>query len=98
MVLRRSAVRVRWERVGRVSLLLVLAVVIGLYAQHALSFVSTHAQAERELSNVHQLIHDNAALAREQRSLGETSTIERDARALGMVQPNERSYVITGLK
>lgn len=89
--------RVRWDRVGRVGLLVVLAVVVGLYLKQGLSLLATHSQAQQQEAIVHQLVHANAALRREQRSLNDPTTIEQAARALGMVRPGERPYVITGL-
>jgi cell division protein FtsB len=97
VVLRAPNVRVRWDRVGRVGLLVVLAIVIGLYVQHTLSYLSTRSQAERQQSLVQQLTRDNASLVEQQRSLSDPATIVRDARALGMVRQGERPYVITGL-
>jgi cell division protein FtsB len=89
--------RLRWDRVGRVALLVVLAVVAGLYVQHALAYLSARQQADRQQAIVRSLSHQNALLAKQQQSLGDPATIERDARALGMVRPGERPYVITGL-
>ena len=89
--------RVRWDRVGRVGLLVVLAVVVGLYVQQALSYLSTRALAQQQLSNVRRLERENAILARQQQALNDPGTIVRDARALGMVRPGERAYTITGL-
>jgi len=89
-------VRVRWDRVGRVGLLVVLAAVIGLYVQHTLSYFSTRAQAERQLAVVARLVRENAQLVKRQHALSDPPTIQRDARALGMVRAGERSYVITG--
>jgi cell division protein FtsB len=83
--------------VGRVSLLLVLAVVLGLYVQHGLSYLSTRSQADAEQALVQRLARENRALEAQQRALNDTSTIIRDARALGMVKAGERPYVITGL-
>src|SRR5256885_11419204 len=40
--------------------------------------------------SVHRLAKDNRALERQQKSLKDPATIERDARALGMVRPGER--------
>jgi cell division protein FtsB len=97
VALRAPKLRVRWDRAGRVGLLIVLAVVVGLYVQHTLSYLSTRAQASRQQALVDRLARDNAALVREQSSLEDPATIVRDARALGMVRPNERPYVITGL-
>jgi cell division protein FtsB len=87
---------VRWERAGRTGLLIVLAVVLGLYVEHALSYLSTRAQADRAVATVHQLARANRALEREQQELQQPATIVRDARALGMVRAGERSYVIMG--
>ena len=89
--------RVRWDRIGRVSLLLVLAVVVGLYADHALSYLSTRQEASRDAAVVRQLTLDNATLAARQRALQDPATIQQSARALGMVMPGERPYVVTGL-
>jgi cell division protein FtsB len=75
----------------------VLAVVLGLYVQQGLSLLATHSQADRELATVQQLARENRSLEQQQRSLANPATIARDARALGMVQPGERPYVITGL-
>lgn len=87
----------RWDRIGRVGLLVVLAVVGGLYVQDALSYFSTRAQTDNQLALVKRLTRANASLASQQRALSDPATIERDARALGMVRANERSYVIRGL-
>ena len=89
--------RVRWDRVGRVGLLVVLCVVAGLYIQQGLAYLGVRGQANRQRAIVRQLTHDNAALRAQQRSLGDTGTILRDARALGMVRPGEHPYEVTGL-
>lgn len=93
---RPPVLRVRWDRAGRVCLLIVLAVVVGLYVQHALSYFSTRAQASSQAAIVARLVRQNAALAREQRSLNSPATIVSDARALGMVRQGERPFVIIG--
>lgn len=80
---------------GRTGLLIVLAIVAGLYVQHALSYLATRSQADQQLSIVRRLTKENARLAGEQRALNNPATIERDARALGMVRPGERPYVVT---
>jgi cell division protein FtsB len=96
IVVRAPKLRVRWERVGRFGLLFVLAVVIGLYAEHTLSYLSTRAQANQQQAIVTRLAHQNAALTREQKSLNNPATIINEARALGMVRQGEQPYAITG--
>ncbi len=88
----------RWDRVGRVGLLVVLAVVGLLYVQDALSYLSTRSQANHQKAIVHQLTQANKRLIQEQSSLNNPATIVRDARALGMVRQGERPYVIIGLR
>jgi cell division protein FtsB len=94
---RGAKVRVRWDRVGRVGLLVVLVVVVGLYVQHTLSYFSTRAQADQQQAIVQRLARQNAQLVKQAQSLNNPATIVHDARALGMVRPGERPYVITGL-
>jgi cell division protein FtsB len=89
--------RVRWDRVGRVSLLVVLAVVAGLYVQRGLAYFAVRSQADQQRAIVHQLTRSNASLRAQQRSLNEPATILSDARALGMVKPGEHAYEVTGL-
>jgi cell division protein FtsB len=74
----------------------VLAVVVGLYVEHTLSYFATRTQADQQQAIVTKLAHENAQLARQAKSLTEQSTIVSQARALGMVRPNERPYVIKG--
>jgi cell division protein FtsB len=90
--------RVRWDRVGRVGLLVMLIAVVGLYVQHALAYLSTRSRAEQQQAIVQRLAADNGVLERERTQLNDPATIQRDARALGMVQAGERPYVITGLR
>lgn len=89
--------RVRWDRVGRVSLLVVLGVVAGLYVQQALAYLSVRHQANQQRAIVRQLTRSNASLSAQQRSLNDSATILRDARALGMVRVGEHPYEVTGL-
>src|SRR5579884_2792977 len=94
---RRPHARVRWDRVGRVALLLVLIVVAGLYVQHALSYLKARSQYNHQGAVVRGLQRANAQLVQQKRSLRDPATILLYARRLGMVRPGERAYEITGL-
>lgn len=89
--------RVRWDRVGRSVLLLVLVAVLGLYLQQGLSLLSVRSQDHRQQAEVARLQHENAQLTAQQSSLQNPATIQQDARALGMIRVGERPYVVTGL-
>ena len=82
---------------GRASLLVVLAVVLGLYIRQALSYFSVRSQAEQQMAVALSLERQNRKLLHEQQTLQSPATIQRDARALGMVRQGERPYVITGV-
>jgi hypothetical protein len=89
--------RVRWDRVGRVALLVVLAGLVLLYIGPARNYLSTWRQSRTARATVTSLEHEHRALTAEHKSLLDPRTLERRARALGMVRPDERSYVIVGL-
>jgi cell division protein FtsB len=94
---RRIASRVRWDRIGRVGLLVVLCVVAGVYVQQALAYLAVRSQSGHQRAIVHQLSRANAGLLAQQKSLNSQATIVSDARALGMVRVGEHPYEVTGL-
>lgn len=78
-------------------LVVVLAVVAGLYVQQGLAYLSARSQADQQRALGERLTRQNAQLEREARALRNPATIQQDARELGMVRPGERPYVLTGL-
>jgi len=80
-----------------VVLLVVLAVVLGLYVQQGLAYLSVRSQADQQASIVNRLSHQNARLSRQQTELNNPATIVQEARALGMIKLGERPYVVVGL-
>lgn len=89
--------RIRWDRLARVGLLVVLMIVGGLYVKQALAYLSARSQAHQQESIVGGLRRENASLTKQQASLRSPQTVQHEARALGMVRVGERPYVITGL-
>jgi cell division protein FtsB len=78
-------------------LLIVLAVVLGLYLQQGLAYLSARSEANQQAAVVQRLVRQNAALRRQASSLNNPTTIVEEARQLGMIKPGERPYVVTGL-
>ena len=86
--------RVRWDRLGRLALLSVLVVILGLYispAKHWLEQSRTSTEQKHELQRLNA---ENATLKQRLRGLRNPATLENEARRLGMVKEGERSYVI----
>jgi cell division protein FtsB len=88
---------IRWDRLGRIALLAVFVLVAGIGVQGVRGYLSTHAQAEQQMSVVQNLQRQNRKLSQLQRSLQNPQTIVLDARALGMVGSGEQSFAVTGL-
>jgi cell division protein FtsB len=94
---RRPPARIRWDRVGRIALLCVLAFVLYLYIGPARTWVATYGEAKERRAHVAQLRAENERLRDRERELRRASALEREARKLGMVKAGERAYVVEGL-
>lgn len=92
-----AALRVRWDRVGRVALLGLLLTVVGLYVGPALSLLSTWRDSNAKQAQLHSLERRHEALLRQAASLRNPVTLGAEARRLGMVKPGELPYVIRDL-
>ena len=97
MAARKTAARVRWDRVARVALLVVLVGVLALYVGPARSWVSTLSESKQRNGEVAQLERENRQLRERRDELRDPTALEREARRLGMVKPGERAYVVEGL-
>jgi cell division protein FtsB len=88
---------IRWDRVSRVALLIVLLGILALYIGPARSYWSTVREAKHRRAEVAQLKRENARLRAKRAALRSESALEREARRLGMVRPGERAYVVKDL-
>ena len=89
--------RVRWDKLGRVVLVLVLFGVLASYIGPTIKFVGSWRDAGAQKAELQDLQRENAHLRERQASLAEAGVAEQAARKLGMVAVGERSYVIQGL-
>jgi cell division protein FtsB len=88
--------RIRWDRLGRWALIGVFAFVLLLYVGPAARWVSTYRQAKEKRAEVASLRAENRTLRSQQAALQGASSLERQARRLGMVRAGEKLYVISG--
>lgn len=89
--------RVRWDRLGRIAMLFVLAALFYLYVSAGVRLFSTWREARGDSAQVSMLEHEHAMLVRQHETLGRRGSVEAEARKLGMMKANEQPYVITGL-
>ncbi|HEX2017196.1 MAG TPA: septum formation initiator family protein [Solirubrobacteraceae bacterium] len=92
-----SAPGVRWDRVGRIMMLVVLVVLVYLAVGPVRSLISTYHAAQQHRAEISRLERENAQLRLRRAALHSPVTLEREARKLGMIRPGERAYVIDGL-
>lgn len=92
------ASRIRWDRFGRVVLVLVLFAVLISYVSPTLHVFDSWRQSRAAESRLTELKEDNGRLQRQVRELDKPAAAIEEARKLGMVAPGEQAYVIDGLK
>ncbi|TMK96898.1 MAG: hypothetical protein E6G34_13715 [Actinobacteria bacterium] len=94
---KRTAPRVRWDRVGRLAMLFVLVALLYLYLSAGLRTFSTWRQARADNARVAAMQREHATLERQREVLGRQGTVEGQARRLGMAHGSELQYVVNGL-
>jgi hypothetical protein len=78
-------------------MLLVLVSLLYLYISPVSSLIGAIRESGRRNADVAQLERANHALKAQRDALGRASTLERNARNLGLVRAGERGFVISGL-
>ncbi len=91
---RRNPSRIRWDKLGRVVLVLVLLGVLASYINPLVNFVDAWHDSRAERAQLQQLQGQNQVLRTKAAALSGANAAEREARRLGMVASDERSYVI----
>jgi cell division protein FtsB len=88
--------RIKWDRVGRVALTLVLAAVLYSYLNPSIDFVKTYTGTTTAKAKLQELVKENRQLHNRIQSSGDPLTVEREARAQGMVAEGDTPAVISG--
>jgi hypothetical protein len=88
---------VRWDRLGRIAMLGVMAALLYLYMSAGIRVISTLHEAHRNSALVTKLERQNRQLLAQHYTLSQHSTIIGEARQLGMAKPGEQLYVLQGL-
>jgi cell division protein FtsB len=94
---RRSGSRIRWDRVGRVALTLVLAAVLYSYLNPAIDFVKTYTATTAAKAQFHEKLRENKRLHKRIQTADDPIVIARRARAQGLVAEGETPIVVHGL-
>ncbi len=94
---RKGASRIKWDRVGRIALTVVLAAVLYSYLNPAIDFVKTYTATTSAKAKLHELLDENRQLHNRVQSSDDPIVLNREARGQGMVAEGETPIVIRGL-
>ncbi len=94
---RRGQSRIRWDRVGRVALTLVLLAVLYSYLNPAIDFVKTYTATSEAKAQLHELLAENRRLHDSVQAAKDPIVIEQRARGVGLVAVGERPVKVGGL-
>jgi cell division protein FtsB len=89
---RRSSIR--WDKVGRLALLVTFGVVLLLYVSPLTNWIRQSRTASEHRAELRELKSENRRLKSRIRTLRRPDALEREARKLGMVRAGERAFVI----
>jgi hypothetical protein len=78
-------------------MLCVLGALLYLYLSAGVHMFSTWRQSRHDSVAVAALQHEHAVLVRQHEALTKQSTLEGEARQLGMMKKGEQPYVVSGL-
>ena len=88
--------RIKWDRVGRIALTVVLFAVLYSYLNPAIDFVKTYTGTTAAKAKLHELQHENRRLHTRVQSSEDPLVVGQAARAQGMVAEGESPIVIRG--
>jgi cell division protein FtsB len=95
---RKDASRIKWDRVGRIALVLVLFAVAYSYLNPAIDLFKTHQATSAAKAEFHSLLKENKRLHRAIQSSDEPAVVERIARRQGLAAEGETTFVLHGLR
>jgi cell division protein FtsB len=93
---RRSPSRIKWDRVGRIALVLVLFAVAYSYLNPAINLFETYRSTTAAKAEFHQLLAENKRLHRAIQSSDDPAVVAAAARKQGMIAEGEKPFVMRG--
>jgi cell division protein FtsB len=89
--------RIKWDRVGRIALVLVLFAVAYSYLNPAIDLFKTYQATTAAKAEFHELLRENKRLHHAIQSSDDPAVVARAARKQGMVATGETPYVLRNL-
>ena len=95
---RRSPSRIKWDRVGRIALVLVLFAVAYSYLNPAIDLFKTYRSTTAAKAEFHKLLDENKRLHSEIHSADKPPVVAAVARKQGQIAKGEHPFVLHGLR
>jgi cell division protein FtsB len=89
--------RVRWDRLGRLAMLGVMAAIVYLYMSAGIRLFSAWGESKHDSVQVRALERQNKSLQHQHELLASPGTVQVQARRLGMIHSGEQAYSVSGL-
>jgi cell division protein FtsB len=89
--------RIKWDRVGRIALVLVLFAVAYSYLNPAIDLFKTYQSTTAAKAEFHQLLRENKRLHHAVQSSDTPAVVEQAARRQGMIAEGETPFVLHGV-
>jgi cell division protein FtsB len=90
----RNPSRIRWDKLGRVALVLVLLAILASYVNPIVDFFDAWSDSRAERQQLSQLQEQNRELRARAAALAGPNAAELEARRQGMAAAGELPYVI----
>jgi cell division protein FtsB len=90
--------RIRWDRFGRVVLVLVLFVVLASYVGPSLHVLEGWRDSNSSQERLAELKQENEELTRKAKAIESDAAVTAEARKLGLVGASEQAYVVDGVR
>ena len=88
--------RVKWDRIGRIALVVVLAAVLYSYLNPAIDFVKTYTATSAAKVQFHRALAENKRLHWRVQHSDDPIVLDEKARAQGLVGAGETPVVVRG--
>ena len=90
--------RVRWDRLGRVCLVIVFFVVLASYIGPTMNVFESWRESKASQERLAELKSENERLSRQANHLDSEVAMMAEARKLGLAADGEQAYVVKGLR
>jgi len=78
-------------------MLCVTMALVYLYLSAGARMLSSWGESKRDSAQVRVLEHQNRTLRGQHATLASPTTVQEEARRLGMIRPGEQAYIVNGL-